>query len=69
MHFIRKSGALDVENRQFDAVHPLAQALTFYAVVAWQLLEVTDALHQDPEQLAETLVERNELTLLSQANR
>jgi hypothetical protein len=66
LHFTLKSGALDVEKLQFDDVHTLANALTFYAVVAWQLLGLTYALRQDPEQPAETMFEPEELTLLHQ---
>ncbi|RZM76653.1 IS4 family transposase [Leptolyngbya iicbica] len=66
LHFTLKSGALDVEKLQFDDVHTLTNALSFYSVVAWQLLGLTYALRQDPEQPAETLFEPDELTLLQQ---
>lgn len=64
LHFTLKSGALDVEKMQFDDVHTLVNALTFYSVVAWQLLRLTYALRQNPEQPAETMFEPDELTLL-----
>ena len=64
LHFTLKSGVLNVEKLQFDDVHTLSNALTFYSVVAWQLLGLTYALRQDPEQPAETLFEATELTLL-----
>lgn len=64
LHFTLKSGALNVEKLQFDDVHTLAKALTFYSVVAWQLLALTYALRHDPEQPAETMFETDELTLL-----
>jgi hypothetical protein len=66
LHFTLKSGALNVEQLQFDDVHTLANALTFYSVVAWQLLGLTYALRHDPEQPAEALFESGELTLLHQ---
>lgn len=66
LHFTLKSGALNVEKLQFDDVHTLVNALTFYAVVAWQLLGLTYALRHDPEQAAEVLFDANELTLLHQ---
>lgn len=66
LHFTLKSGALDVEKLQFDDVHTLVNALTFYSVVAWQLLGLTYALRRDPEQPAEALFEASELTLLHQ---
>ncbi len=64
LHFTLKSGALNVEKRQFGDVHTLVNALTFYSVVAWQLLGLTYALRQDPEQPAEKLFDPDELTLL-----
>lgn len=66
LHFTLKSGALNVEKLQFDDVHTLVNALTFYTVVAWQLLGLTYALRHDPEQPAETLFDPGELTLLHQ---
>lgn len=65
-HFTLKSGALNVEKLQFDDVHTLTNALAFYAVVAWQLLQLTYALRHDPEQPAETVFDPDELTLLQQ---
>lgn len=64
LHFTLKSGALNVEKRQFSDVHTLVNALAFYSVVAWQLLRLTYALRQDPDQPAETLFDPDELTLL-----
>lgn len=64
LHFTLKSGALNVEKRQFDDVHTLVNALTFYSVVAWQLLALTYALRHDPEQPAEAMFEPDQLTLL-----
>ncbi|NER00754.1 MAG: IS4 family transposase [Cyanothece sp. SIO2G6] len=66
LHFTLKSGALDVERLQFDDVHTLVNALTFYSVVAWRLLGLTYALRQDPEQSAQSLFDTDELTLLHQ---
>ena len=66
LHFTLKSGAINVEKLQFDDVHTLVNALTFYSVVAWQLLGLTYALRHDPEQPAKVLFEANELTLLHQ---
>jgi hypothetical protein len=66
LHFTLKSGALNVERLQFDDVHTLVNALTFYSVVAWRLLGLTYALRQDPEQSAQTLFDADELRLLHQ---
>ena len=65
-HFTLKSGALDVEKLEFGDVHTLVNALSFYSVVAWQLLGLTYALRQDPEQPAEKMFDADELTLLHQ---
>jgi hypothetical protein len=47
LHFTLKYGALNVEKRQFDDVHMLVNAFTFYSVAAWQLLGLTYALRHD----------------------
>jgi len=66
LHFTLKSGALNVERLQFDDVHTLTNALAFYSVVAWQLLSLTYALRQNPEQPAEAMFEPAEVKLLQQ---
>ncbi|WP_287300982.1 IS4 family transposase, partial [Okeania sp. SIO2F5] len=66
LHFTLKSGALNVEKLQFDDVHTLVNALSFYSVVAWHLLGLTYALRQDPEQPAQNMFEADELQLLHQ---
>lgn len=66
LHYTLKSGALNVEKLQFDDVHTLVNALTFYSVVAWQLLALTYALRDDPEQAAEALFDADEVRLLQQ---
>lgn len=63
-HFTLKSGALNVEQLQFDDVHTLVNALSFYSVVAWRLLGLTYALRQDPEQPAQAMFDAHELMLL-----
>lgn len=65
-HFTLKSGSLNVEKLQFDDVHTLVNALSFYSVVAWRLLGLTYALREDPEQPAQTMFEPDELKLLHQ---
>ncbi|NEO74570.1 IS4 family transposase, partial [Moorena sp. SIO3H5] len=66
LHFTLKSGALNVEKLQFDDVHTLVNALSFYSVVAWHLLGLTYALRQNPEQPAQNMFEADELQLLHQ---
>lgn len=65
-HYTLKSGALQVEKRQFDDVHTLVNALSFYSIVAWQLLALTYSLREQPEQLAEGLFTPEEVELLQQ---
>ena len=66
LHFTLKSGSLNVEKLQFDDVHTLVNALSFYSVVAWRLLGLTYALREDPERPAQTMFEFDELKLLHQ---
>jgi len=69
LHFTLKSGALNVEKLQFDDIHTLTNGLAFYSVVAWQLLALTYALRQHPDQPAETIFDETELTLLKHLSR
>lgn len=64
LHYTLKSGALQVEKRQFDDIQTLVNALTFYSVVAWQLLALTYGVRDDPDQPAETLLSPAEVQLL-----
>jgi hypothetical protein len=67
-HYTLKSGALKVESCQFDDIHTLVNALAFYSVVAWQLLALTYALRDDPDQSAETCFTPEEIILLQQVS-
>lgn len=64
LHYTLKSGALNVEKLQFDDIHTLVNALSFYSVVAWQLLTLTYTLRENPEQSAHQVFTSDELTLL-----
>ena len=63
-HYTLKSGALNVEKLQFDDIHTLVNALSFYSVVAWQLLNLTYTLRENPELSANQVFTPDELTLL-----
>jgi hypothetical protein len=63
-HYTLKSGALNVETLQFDDIHTLINSLAFYSVVAWQLLSLTYAIREDPNQSAHVLFDPSELQLL-----
>ena len=64
LHYTLKSGALNVEKLQFDDIHTLVNALSFYSVVAWQLLSLTYSLRENPEQPANQVFSSDDLTLL-----
>ena len=67
-HYTLKSGALQVEKLQFDDIQTLINSLAFYSVVAWQLLSLTLALREDPDQSASILFEPNEVILLQKVS-
>jgi hypothetical protein len=64
LHYTLKSGALNVEKLQFDDIHTLVNALSFYSVVAWQLLSLTYSLRENPQQPANQVFSSQELILL-----
>ena len=64
LHYTLNSGALNVEKLQFDDIYTLVNALSFYCVVAWQLLNLTYTLRENPEISANQVFTPDELTLL-----
>jgi hypothetical protein len=68
-HFTLKSGGLNVEKLQFDDVHTLTNALSFYSVIPWQIMARTYQLRQNPEQEARGILPEEEVALLSQVKR
>jgi Transposase DDE domain len=67
-HYTLKSGALQVEKLQFDDIQTLINSLAFYSVVAWQLLSLTLALREDPDQNASILFDPSEVILLQKVS-
>jgi hypothetical protein len=63
-HFTLKSGALNVERLQFDDLKTMTNALTFYSIVAWQILAITYLLREQKDQDASTCFEDKELKVL-----
>jgi len=63
-HYTLKSGALQVENLQFDDIHTLVNALSFYSVVGWQLFALTYAIRENSEQSARAVFDESEVMLL-----
>lgn len=68
-HYTLKSGALNVEKLQFDDIHTLVNALTFYSIVAWQLLATTYYLRQVPQAPASDVFEKEEIELMEQVSK
>lgn len=68
-HFMLKSGGLNVEKLQFDDVHTLTNALSFYSVIAWQMMAITYQVRENPEQVATTVIPEEEVTLLARVTR
>jgi hypothetical protein len=64
LHYTLKSGALNTEKLQFDDIHTLVNALSFYSVVAWQLLTLTYTLRENPELSANQVFTPDELRIL-----
>jgi hypothetical protein len=68
-HFVLKSGALNVEKLQFDDVHTLTNALSFYSVIAWQLLAMTYQVRECSEAAATQLLSVKQVQLLQNITR
>jgi hypothetical protein len=69
LHFTLKSGALNVEKLQFDDIETTINALSFYSVVAWQLLAVTYVLRENQDAPAQSVFEQNEVSLLEKIDK
>jgi hypothetical protein len=66
LHFVLKSG-LRAERLQIDDATSLTHALAVYYVVAWRLLHLTYVARETPEASARTVLEAEELTVLTAA--
>lgn len=64
LHYTMKSGALKVENLQFDHVKTLCNALALYTLVAWRLLHLSMAAKAPQTQQADQYFEPVELEIL-----
>lgn len=66
-HYTLKSGALSVEKLQFDDLHSTLNALnalSFYSVVAWQLLALTYFVREESDAPDTSFFEVGEIELL-----
>lgn len=68
-HYTLKSGALEVEKLQFDDLETTINALTFYSVVAWQILAIVYLTRAEKDEAASLCYEAKEITLLEAINR
>ena len=64
LHYTLKSGALKVEKLQFDDIHTLVNALSFYSVVAWYLMSLNYTLSENPSQQATEIFTKEDLAIL-----
>lgn len=64
LHYVLKSGGLQVEKLQFDQVHTFFNALAFYSIVAWRVLYLTHLVRQEPQAPAEKYLEPVEVKIL-----
>jgi hypothetical protein len=69
LHYTLKSGALNAEKLQFDDLTTTLNALTFYSIVAWQLLALTYVLRENEEEVATKCFTEQELTILETTSR
>ena len=68
-HYTLKSGALNVEKLQFDDIDSTLNALSFYSVVAWQLLALTYFIRQEADAPAASVFEEEEIEILQQTSK
>jgi hypothetical protein len=63
-HYTLKSGALEVEKLQFDDLATTINGLTFYSIVAWQILAIVYLTRAEQDQAASVCFEEKEITIL-----
>jgi len=68
-HYTLKSGALNVEKLQFDDIHSTLNALSFYSIVAWQLLALTYFIRQEADAPATHVFEVQEIEILQKISK
>ncbi len=68
LHFVLKSGGLQVERLQFDDVATLFNAFAFYSIIAWRVLFLTYLARQDEQLPAQDYFDPLELQLLQASN-
>ncbi len=68
LHYVLKSGGLQVERLQFDDIATLFNAFAFYCIIAWRVLYLTYLARQDEQLPAHHYFDPLELQLLKASN-
>ncbi|WP_123947457.1 IS4 family transposase, partial [Chryseobacterium pennae] len=63
-HFTMKSGGYQVEKLQFDDVHTMINALTFYSIVSLEVLRLTYLVRESPSLPAKDFYTEKEIKLV-----
>lgn len=69
LHYVLKSGGLQVERLQFEAIQVLFNAFAFYSIIAWRVLYLTYLARQDSQSPAHEHFDTLELQLLKASNK
>jgi hypothetical protein len=64
LHYTLKSGALNVEKLQFDDLQTTINALTFYSIVAWQILAIVYLTRKHKDEAITLCFEQKEVLIL-----
>ena len=68
-HFTMKSGGYQVEKLQFDDLHTMINALTFYSVVSVEVLRLTYLIRENPTAVATDYYTEKEIKLVERLSK
>jgi hypothetical protein len=68
LHYVLKSGGLQVERLQFETIEVLFNAFAFYSIIAWRVLYLTYLARQNEQLPAQDYFDPLELQLLQASN-
>lgn len=69
LHYVLKSGGLQVERLQFETIQVLFNAFAFYSIIAWRVLYLTYLARQDSQSPAHEHFDSLELQLLKASSK
>jgi hypothetical protein len=69
LHYALKTGAFNVEKRQFDDLKTTVNALAFYSIAAWRILAIVYLTREKEDQPATTCFEKKEIKVLERVSR